>query len=340
MYFYLNKKVYFYNMSNKTKNINNFKKYNDKGLSGIVNLGNTCYINSAIQCLSHTLELTDFFLNTNWESIYNDSKYKHKQFSKQWYRLLNGLWEDNCTISPNSLFKLMIKISNEDNLTFGFSSYKQNDIQEFIIFVLDLLHESLGESLNYIPKENSLESFYKNKYSKIIELFYGQIETIILDINTNKKLSNSFQPICIFSLPIPKNKDNINVKDCLELYLKEELLDGENKWFNPKTKDYTIVNKRTKIVVYPQILILCFNRFDNKSNKITCDIEVSDLNIDKNKYSLYGICNHFGSSLGGHYYSYCKNNNNWYKFNDNIVTKLESINLNSANNYCLFYRKK
>ena len=39
-----------------------YSLYNNKGLSGIVNLGNSCYINSAIQCLSHTLELTDFFL--------------------------------------------------------------------------------------------------------------------------------------------------------------------------------------------------------------------------------------------------------------------------------------
>ncbi len=327
-------------MSKPKKTVVNVRKYNNRGLSGIVNLGNTCYINSAIQCLSHTLELTDFFLEKEWESYYEASEYKHKEFSKQWHRLLNGLWEENCTISPNSLFKLMIKIANEDKLTFGFSSYKQNDIQEFIIFVLDVLHESLGKPLDYTPKENSLESFYKKKYSKIIELFYGQIETIILDIDTNKKLSNSFQPICFFSLPIPKHKEDITVKDCLKLYLEEELLDGDNKWFNPKTNEYNVVRKKTKIVVYPQILILCLNRFDNKGHKINCDIEVSDLHINGNKYSLYSICNHFGSSLGGHYYSYCKNHNKWYKFDDNVVIKVESINFNSANNYCLFYRKK
>ena len=53
---------------------------------------------------------------------------------------------------------------------------------------------------------------------------------------------------------------------------------------------------------------------------------------------ICSICNHTGSCNSGHYTSYCKNNNNWYEFNDNTVIKINNLNLNNA--YCLFYKKR
>ena len=117
-------------------------------------------------------------------------------------------------------------------------------------------------------------------------------------------------------------------------------MDGDNKWYNEKTKKYMTVKKKIKIKKCPKILILCFNRFDNDNNKIDIKIDISQtLRLNKNNYDLYGICNHIGSSSGGHYTAFCKNNNSWYKFNDNIVTKISYESLVSGNNYCLFYRK-
>ena len=322
----------------------NYSIYNNKGLSGIINLGNTCYINSAIQCLSHTIELTDFFLTNKWKIINNN--YKYNNFSNEWYRILNAMWEDNCTISPNSLFKLMIKISNETKLSFGFSSYRQNDIQELLIFLLDIMHKSLdigGIIPNEIDNTVSVKhwnKFYSKEYSKIIDLFYGQIETSINDINTKKKLSSNFQPVCFFTLPIPSLNRDIHIEDCLNLYLSEEILDGDNKWYYKKTNEYIKVTKKIKIKKYPKILILCLNRFNNDNSKINTKVDIPELfNFDKKSYELYGICNHYGDSSGGHYIAFCKNNNIWYKFNDKIVTKLDTNELISESNYCLFYRK-
>ena len=320
-----------------------FNKYNNKGLSGIVNLGNTCYINSAIQCLSHTLELTDFFLTDQWKGDLNYD-YKFNTFSKQWYRLINGLWEDNCTVAPQSLLKIMVNISNEKGLSFGFSNYKQNDIQELLIFILDNLHESLNKrqfKTNKSKKKSDISwnKFYETDYSKIIEVFYGQISSSIIDIKTNKPLSVSYQPICFFSLPIPK-KETININDCLDLYLEEEIMNDENKWYNEKTNEYIDVKKKISIQKVPNVLILCLNRFNNSSKKIDVYIDIPEIFIIKsNTYELYGICNHFGNSLGGHYTAYCKNNREWYQFNDNVVTKIESDKLISNNCYCVFYRK-
>ena len=58
-------------------------------------------------------------------------------------------------------------------------------------------------------------------------------------------------------------------------------------------------------------------------------------------YDLYGICNHLGGPLGGHYTSFVKNaNNKWYHFNDSNVSEVRNLDkIKSPLAYCLFYRK-
>ena len=58
-------------------------------------------------------------------------------------------------------------------------------------------------------------------------------------------------------------------------------------------------------------------------------------------YDLFGICNHNGGILGGHYYSYIKNNNKWFNFNDEEIEEIKDLSkLISPSAYCLFYHKK
>jgi ubiquitin carboxyl-terminal hydrolase 4/11/15 len=72
--------------------------------------------------------------------------------------------------------------------------------------------------------------------------------------------------------------------------------------------------------------LFCIKVFDNI---------ISDGN---NLYELYAICNHIGESGGGHYTAFCKNKDEWYKFDDALVTK-ETGNIVTSNAYVLFYRK-
>lgn len=320
----------------------NQNKYNNRGLSGIINYGNTCYINSAIQALSHTLGLTHFFLSDDFKKHINlnDKNQTSIDFTIQWVKLLRGLWEDNCTVSPKSFFKILVKISNEKNIDLNMSFNVQNDIQEFIMLVLNLFHDAfktdLQEKKNNKIFEKEWYTFFKNDYSVIVDLFYGQVMTKLKNIDNDKIVSTSYQPVCFFALPVTVNE--CNIYDCIDLYLKDELIslaiDNEE----------TTVRKSITVTKFPNILIITLNRFDSLNNKINSVVDIPEI-LDMSRYSkkpieydLYTICNHTGSCNSGHYTSYCKNNNKWYEFNDNTVIKLKE--LNKTNAYCLFYKKR
>ena len=76
------------------------------------------------------------------------------------------------------------------------------------------------------------------------------------------------------------------------------------------------------------------------------DFDVSSYVVGYKKesyiYDLYGICNHSGSSYGGHYTAFIKNaNGKWYHFNDTNVKEITNLQeLITPKAYCLFYRKK
>ena len=332
------------------------------GLGGLVNLGNTCYMNSAIQCLSHTSQLTDFFLNKEFVNDFKTDS-KTSNIAKEWYRLLYGLHEDNLTVSPKSFYFNVIRLSHEMGINFGYG--QQNDVQEFLVFLIDSLHEALckeviitinGNIKNEIDKlafkaMTNWKDYFKNSYSKIIQLFYGQMITSIIVDETIK--SQNYSPICFFTLSIPinlQNGNNINIYDCFDEFTNSELLDGDNKWKDEDGSTF-IAKKKIDIWEFPEILIVSFNRFTNNGSKLTNSIDFPIENLDLSKYcigysryksifNLYGICNHSGNCNSGHYYAYCKHDNDgWYEFNDSSVSKIDKNNLVTNNAYCLFYKK-
>lgn len=335
------------------------KNYQNKGLCGLKNLGNSCFMNSAIQCLSNTIELTHYFVEKDFVNDYNNNE-KYSILAKEYYRLISGMYEENCKISPISFYKTAMIIANKNDINFGF--YNQNDVQEFLVFFIDSLHESLckkvdinisGSIKNDLDKiayesMTKWKEYFKNCYSKIIELFYGQMVTFI-EVDDSIK-SRTYNPICFFTLPIA-SKNNVNIYDCFELFTETEILDGDNKWFCDKTKQYYEANKKTIFWKLPNILIVSFKRFDNFSNKKNLKIDFPLESLDLTKYclgydkhksyfDLFGICNHSGNSNSGHYYSYCKNQNNkWYEFNDELVKEININNVITNNAYVLFYRK-
>jgi len=340
----------------------NNKIYKNKGLTGLTNLGNTCFINSAMQVLSHTYELNN---------LLNKLKYKINKNSEsslliEWIELKNIMWTENTTVSPKTFIKTIQSVSKEKGID-NFIGYQQNDLPEFLFFVINCFHSSLSREVDMnisgkirnktdklaVECFKMVKNIYSNEYSEIWDLFYGIHVSQIISLEDNSVLRNSPEPYFIIDLPIPNDIKNPTLMNCFELYHEGEILQGDNAWYNEKTKQKQSVKKQISYWSFPKILVIDVKRFNssNKKNQILIDFPLTNLDLSKFMigykadnciYDLYGICNHSGSSLGGHYTSFIKNTNGkWYHFNDTIISEVTDLhNLITPKAYCFFYRKQ
>jgi ubiquitin carboxyl-terminal hydrolase 8 len=341
----------------------NYEKYNNKGLSGLCNLGNTCFINSCMQVLSHTYELNDYLETEKYKEKMNDKI--ESALLVEWDNLRKIMWKDNCVISPGKFITTIQQIAKIKKIDI-FTGFSQNDVSEFLLFLIDCFHNSISRkvkmTINGIPENekdqiailcfNMIEKMYKNEYSEIWNLFYAVHVSQIRCLETNKILNNSPEPFFIINLPIPENNKNPSLYDCFDLYIKEEVLEGPNAWYNENTKKYENVKRQILFWSFPNILVIDLKRFFSNNNKNQKLVNIPINNLDLSKYvigykkdnyiyDLYGICNHSGSVHGGHYTAYVKNaNNKWYSFNDTNVSEINNNMLITPKAYCLFYRKK
>lgn len=123
-----------------------------KGQCGLNNLGNTCFMNSCLQCLSHTELLSLYFLSKKYKSEINlDNPLGSKGvISKQYAGLIKHLWCNQSDVySPNSFKKCVGQINQM------YQGYQQHDSQEFLCFLLNEIHEDL----NRIKKKPYTEEF-------------------------------------------------------------------------------------------------------------------------------------------------------------------------------------
>ena len=340
-----------------------FNKYKNKGLTGLANCGNTCYLNSCIQIISHTYELS---LGLDDDSLHINNNIDASILSE--YNILRKMmWENNCTIAPHGFINgIQLAAQEKDYLLF--TGFDQNDVTEFLNFFIDSLHNALSQNVNLSMSGVSLnnkdnqaikcyEMFinrYKDDYSLIIDLFYGIQVTKIFNKDTKNIINSVPEPFSTIELKIKQN-DIIfkNLYECFEYYCAEEYLDEENKVEDPNEKNNKVcVYNKILFWSLPKILIISFKRFDNFNNKISHNLDIPLTNIDLSKYvfgyhkksfiyDCYGICNHSGNTGGGHYTCYVKNaNDKWYHFNDTNVKEINENYLISPETYCLFLRKK
>lgn len=343
-------------------------KYHGKGQTGLENLGNTCFLNSCLQVVNHMYELNAFLDSSKYEKILKSKNIPDSAILTEWNDLRQVMWSGNGVVTPRRFVHNVQQIATQKDREI-FTGFAQNDMPEFLLFFIECIHNSISRGVNMRITGNSenqldelavkcyemLKVTYSKEYSEIMDFFYGIYVSEIISIDNNVRHSISPESYFILNLPIVDNVRQANtIIDCFDIFTEPEILDGDNAWFNDNTKQKENVKKQISFWNFPKILIITLQRFSpdgaSKLNSLI-DFPLNDLDLSKYvrgynpnsyKYDLFGICNHMGGPMGGHYTAFVKNSeNNWIHFNDNSVEMVANpTDIITPMAYCLFYRKQ
>jgi len=361
--------------SNNNTNSNNNNNNNhliNQGKIGLNNRGNTCFLNTTIQCLSNVDRLTDYILENKFQVPFKYEQKKKelqnrliKEFDivRSFVQLIKVMWSSNESLDPKTFHISFQKYHNR------FEGFNQQDAEEALTIVMDSLHEVFSYPVDIFitgDSENDLdrlmvESYQnwkkvtENKYSVITELFMGQFVNQIIsreEEDRGKIISRTFEIFDRLNLPIHGN----TLYDCLHSYFNIELL--EDKYKDEVKSREVSVGRQIKLMILPKNLIIVLKRFQNNGMKLSkrndnVSFPLEDLNLmnfttgyDKNdaEYHLKCIGCHMGGINGGHYYAICRHRDGkWYIFNDrrceeyNIRGEIEMLQQRA---YMLIYEKK
>ncbi|XP_068193552.1 ubiquitin carboxyl-terminal hydrolase 36 isoform X2 [Antennarius striatus] len=299
--------------------------------AGLHNLGNTCFLNSTVQCLTYTPPLANYLLSKEHRSACHQSGFCMICIMQN--HIIQAFANTGNAIKPVTFIRDLKKIARH----FRFGS--QEDAHEFLRYTIDAMQKAC---LNGYPKLDR-----QTQATTLVHQIFGGYLRSRVKCSICKSVSDTYDPYLDIAVEI---RQAANIVRALELFVKPDVLSGENAYMCAKCKKKVPATKRFTVHRASNVLTLSLKRFANFSGgKITKDVGYPEfLNIrpymsqssgDPVMYGLYAVLVHSGYSChAGHYYCYVKaSNGQWYQMNDSMVHSSNIKVVLNQQAYVLFY---
>ncbi|XP_028922103.1 inactive ubiquitin carboxyl-terminal hydrolase 50 isoform X1 [Ornithorhynchus anatinus] len=335
-----------------------------QGVTGLRNLGNTCYMNAVLQCLASIAPLVEYFLSGKYVTALHRDR---GEVATALAYLLTDMWLGDADCVAPEVFRLAV---GDRHPAFGKKS--QQDAQEFLIFVLNALHEALKKPRRRKPSEKAASrrggKAAAGESSIVSQLFEGQLSYDVVCLKCDS-CSYKGETFTVLSLPIPSHYQCslqavmdfglqeitwlLNMKECLERFFQQDTLRWNNQIYCSYCDAKQDAAVRATVVKAPNVVIFHLKRFEcygKMKRKLRTNIRYPLANLDLSpyiyppcrkhpKYNLWAVVNHFGDLDGGHYTALCKNTvtQSWFSFDDTRVCEVPEAAVQTAAAYLLCY---
>ncbi len=302
-------------------------------MSGLLNVGQSCFLNSILFCLASIPEFSEKLKRT-----IEDNFFQKSDLLTETFQLLTQISSGKFKVVSPLQVKEILGKSHPYLLR-----NQQEDAQELFLNFISTLNSEVVSQLSTPGLENLQQSF-------ITDMFRGQLRQII---ECDQCFFRSEQDESFFDLSLPmQTAGKSSLIDSLCLYSAPELLNFEC----PDCTSKNSITKKTNISKIPEVLVLSFKRFssdEGSRQKISSCIDfptminfhqLLGINNETQNYKLVAISNHKGSLEEGHYFStcFCPRINKWCLCNDVTVLPFKETELHMFGKtaYVLFYQSQ
>ncbi|XP_066291347.1 ubiquitin carboxyl-terminal hydrolase 22-like isoform X1 [Branchiostoma lanceolatum] len=356
------------------------------GLRGLINLGNTCFMNCIVQALMHTPFLRDFFLSDKHECLMIQSQ-NHClvcEMSRLFQEFYSG-----CR-SPHVPFKLLHLVWTHARHLAG---YEQQDAHEFFIAALDVLHRHCKGDTDHTNHHNphhcnciidqvftgGLQSDVTCQACLGVSTTVDPFWDISLDLGTHLAQADSqdiltagFLTAGASAITNGISYTSTSLTDCLKRFTRPEHLGSSAKIKCSHCHSYQESTKQLTMKKLPVVACFHLKRFEHSTKfrrKISTFVSFPvELDLtpfmahrrngldtfsispgemcptpasNENRYSLFAVVNHRGSIDSGHYTCFIRQHRDqWFRCEDDIITKATVADVVNSEGYLLFYHKQ